>query len=163
MVKDVNRAEALKLLGKGKRKKSSGGTTKAAAPDGPYGLIELKFFIPGMITQSLNTTLNNNISQQGKDKQRWYNALFQPLSYLVNPESREHFWQIDITRYGAKKLDKTNLVGGMKPLEDALCYLGLMRDDDPDSSNLDAHQIIAKVGERGMLIELKRGKRLEER
>jgi len=162
MAREIDRAEALKMLGKGKKRKSSGGTTKAAAPDGPYGLLELKFFIPGMITQSLNTTLNNNISQQGKDKQRWYDALRAPLSYLVNDESRAHFWQIDITRYGAKKLDKTNLVGGMKPLEDALCYLGLMRDDDPDSSNLDAHQIVVPVGKRGMLIELKRGKRLEE-
>lgn len=39
--------------------------------------------------------------------------------------------EIQITRYGAKKLDQGNLVGGCKPLLDALKDLGAITDDSP--------------------------------
>lgn len=45
-----------------------------------------------------------------------------------------------ITRYSTRSLDKDNLVGGVKPLCDALRASGLLRDDDPDSMLLSVRQ-----------------------
>lgn len=158
---EVSKAEALKrLAGGGKRKK--GGATTRAAPTGPLVLEHLVFFIPGMLTESLNTGIRNNAGQHHSAKKRWYDTLRPAFSHLVNEECKRYRWTVRIMRCSTKKLDFTNLVGSMKPLEDTLRDLGCFRDDDPDSIDIDPQQCLVARDKVGMRIELIRGDPYQE-
>ena len=60
--------------------------------------------------------------------------------------------QVRITSYRAKTLDYDNLVGGMKPLVDALKDACLLRDDSPEWANISYVQVAGK--ERKTVVEL---------
>ena len=126
-------------------------------PTGPVLLNQLVFFIPGMLTQSLNEGIRQHTGQKHQAKQRWRRPVEDALRGLVHNESATYFWHITITRRSTRKLDYTNLVGSMKPLEDVIRDTGLIRDDDPDSIEIAAKQEIVAKAAVGMLIELRRG------
>jgi len=158
---DVSKEEALKrLAGGGKRKK--GGSTTRAAPTGPLVLEQLAFFVPGMLTQSLNTGIRQHKGEKHQAKKRWYDTLLPAFSHLLNEECKRYRWTVRITRCSTKKLDYTNLVGSMKPLEDVLRDLGCFRDDDVESIDVDPQQCLVARDSVGMRIELIRGEPLEE-
>lgn len=157
---EVSPEEALKRLsGSGTRKKKSGATTRAA-PTGPLLLEHLEFFIPGMLTESLNVGIRNNAGQHHAAKKRWYDALSPAFAHLLNPVCKEYFWYISIERRSTKKLDFTNLAGSMKPLEDVLRDLGCFRDDDVDSIEIRPSQSLVARDKVGMHICLTRGDKL---
>jgi Holliday junction resolvase RusA-like endonuclease len=52
-----------------------------------------------------------------------------------------------ITSYRKRLLDLDNLVGGAKPLIDALCDMGLIVDDSPDWLDLEVKQKQQSIGE----------------
>ena len=57
-----------------------------------------------------------------------------------------------VTRYGTRLLDSDNLHGGVKPLVDALRYLGRIREDDPASIELVVRQKKVPKGKTGTQI-----------
>lgn len=153
---ELSKAEALKQLAGGGKRKKSGATTRAA-PTGPLMLEHLRVFIPGMLTQSLNTGIRQHKGEKHQAKKRWYDALLPAFSHLVSESCKQYRWTVRITRCSTKKLDFTNLVGSMKPLEDVLRDLGCFLDDDPDSVDIDPQQCLVARDDVGMLIELIRG------
>lgn len=52
---------------------------------------------------------------------------------------------IKITSYRKIKLDEDNLIGGAKPLIDALKDVNLIKDDSPDYVKIEYYQIIDKT------------------
>lgn len=48
--------------------------------------------------------------------------------------------RVHIVRYGKKRLDYDNFIGGLKPLIDALKLCALIQDDDVSHVHIDAHQ-----------------------
>lgn len=157
---DVSKEEALKrLAGGGKRKK--GGATTRAAPTGPLMLEHLRFFIPGMLTQSLNTGIRQHKGEKHQAKKRWYDTLLPAFSHLLSEECKKYRWRVAIERRSTKLLDYTNLAGSMKPLEDVLRDLGCFRDDSPEHIDIEPTQQVVSRDEVGMLITLERLGRLE--
>ena len=47
--------------------------------------------------------------------------------------------KLTVVRFGSRKLDPSNLIGGLKGLIDCLVNYGLLVDDDEDHLELDAH------------------------
>lgn len=68
-------------------------------------------------------------------------------------QSRTH---IRITRYSCRPLDCDNYAGGCKPLIDELRYAKLIRDDDPESVQIEFIQVkVAHKAEERTEIEIK--------
>lgn len=60
-----------------------------------------------------------------------YTVLLRAATNAFNRAGPHQFRQVTIERHGARLLDYDNLVGGCKPLIDALCRSGLLWDDSP--------------------------------
>jgi len=62
--------------------------------------------------------------------------------------------KVVITRYGPRTLDHDNLVGGVKPLIDALRGAGVIWEDDPTHIDLEVHQRKSTGGHRHTRVEI---------
>ena len=83
------------------------------------------------LTPSLNELNEMHWSQEREMRQRYETELLcnyvSPRPWVSWPPGIRRM--VKYTRHSPRKLDQTNLVGGMKRLEDALVNVGIMKDD----------------------------------
>jgi hypothetical protein len=89
-----------------------------------------------------------------KERDAWVSAFTLNKPWIPDAKSRR---RVTITRCysGQQKLrDHGNLVGGMKPVVDALVLCGLLKDDSPKWCEVYYHQRRVEKGERGTYITI---------
>ena len=106
-----------------------------------------KIIIPIMI-QSLNKTLRQHWGAKSRTKKE-YKVLIRNQMRLNRIKKTDVGvkWNVTITSYRKKLLDKDNLIGGAKSLLDSLCDEGFIFDDTPDMVNVRYYQKISKSKE----------------
>ena len=94
-------------------------------------------------TPSLNVVLNQHWSKKRKEKERWGWLMKEALMNRPQPIKESEFHtHVTVIRYGMRKLDYDNLVGGAKSvLVDNLIAMKLIEDDDPDSVEITYSQV----------------------
>lgn len=120
-------------------------------------------FVPDLLPPSLNTYTRMHWRQQRALHVTWAQAIHAYAKYRPKgiPMARcAIFW----TRCASRLMDWTNMIGGLKPVEDALCPssarhpagLGWIEDDAP-ACVVEVKYAQLKVGreERGLLIEVR--------
>ena len=104
-------------------------------------------FIIKEITPSNNVLLRMHWRKRAKLNKDWHNMVliqkggyerFHQMSFLPAKTKRK----ITIRSYRQNKVDRDNLIGGMKPLIDALVNNSFIVDDSPDWVELDIHSEI---------------------
>lgn len=76
--------------------------------------------------ESQNKRDSAHWSKRSRDAKIWYNLI---RAQLPPKESPDHLVRIHIISYRNRFVDQANLIGGSKPLPDALVRLGYLRDD----------------------------------
>lgn len=119
-----------------------------------------EFTIP-FATPSPNVWVRAHWSVYAKIKKAWFNRVYsatieQYRRQLFGPPVQQ--FELHITRYGAKSLDKDNLTGGFKPLIDAMVKLQLLADDTAENVVLlnPSQEKCAKKDERTHVIVIER-------
>jgi len=127
-------------------------------------LYRLEVWVPGLVSPSLNRLLRLHWAERRQIGRQWAEALHvlvratnQQLPAIVLERCR-----IGIERQASPALDLDNLVGGVKPLIDALLVasarhpygLGILRDDASGRLELDIRQRPAPRAQRGTLLSL---------
>jgi Holliday junction resolvase RusA-like endonuclease len=79
-----------------------------------------------------------------KKWEKWLSALLLDTR-IPQANGRRH---ITITRFGKRKLDYDNLVGGLKGPIDCLCKLGLLKGDSPELAEFVFKQELDRVNPR---------------
>lgn len=113
-------------------------------------------------TPTPNTWVRSHWSKYQKIKQQWFDLIWEAT---IHHYGRGKFGppvqnaSLTIERRGLKKLDYDNLVGGLKPVIDALTKLGYLEDDTNDViETLSAKQQIvrshAEVGTEITIVEV---------
>ena len=78
------------------------------------------------------------------------------LNQLLGKENSKKRSFVRITRYSCRPLDCDNYAGGCKPLIDQLRYAKLIRDDDPESVQIEFIQVkVSKKNQERTEIEIK--------
>jgi len=105
---------------------------------------------------------NGNYSRTETNTPRLSDAKPKPVvrEALQNPnegkENSKKRYFVRITRYSCRPLDCDNYAGGCKPLIDQLRYAKLIRDDDPESVQIEFIQVkVPKKTEERTEIEIK--------
>jgi Holliday junction resolvase RusA-like endonuclease len=105
---------------------------------------------------------NGNYSRTETNTPRVSNPKSKPVvrEALQNPnegkENSKKRYFVRITRYSCRPLDCDNYAGGCKPLIDQLRYAKLIRDDDPESVQIEFIQVkVPKKTEERTEIEIK--------
>ena len=106
-----------------------------------------KIIIP-IIIQSLNQTLRQHWGAKSRTKKE-YKVLIRNQMRLNRIKKTDVAvrWNVTITSYRKKLLDKDNLIGGAKSLLDSLCDEGFIFDDTPDMVSVRYYQKISKSKE----------------
>ena len=104
----------------------------------------IDLFIPHNLVyvQSQNQSTYSHWTKYKRYKDRWWRVLHRLLHGQV-PEQPWPFAVVTITRvYGprCRPYDYANLVGGCKPIPDALIKIGVLTDDDPKHFEATYHQ-----------------------
>lgn len=81
-----------------------------------------------MATPSLNKVKRMHFHAYRKLREQYENIL---RSRMTDIDVAYGLRRVDIIRFGSRELDHDNLVGGCKPLVDALKRCGLIVDDSP--------------------------------
>jgi Holliday junction resolvase RusA-like endonuclease len=84
------------------------------------------------------TETNSPRVSDSKPKQAIREALQNPNERKKNSKKRSF---VSITRYSCRPLDTDNYAGGCKPIIDQLRYAKLIRDDDPESVQIEFIQV----------------------
>lgn len=100
-------------------------------------------------TPSLNK-LHGNRWQMSNWKKKYLKELYH---YEYCCQAKEKV-KLTIFRYGSRLLDNDNLIGGCKPLIDALKEKGLIRDDSPGWIDLHILQTKVKRGEEETIVTI---------
>ena len=106
-----------------------------------------KIIIP-IIIQSLNQTLRQHWGAKSRTKKKYKELISKQM--LINRIKKTNVgvkWNVTITSYRKRLLDKDNLIGGAKSLLDSLCDEGFIFDDTPDMVNVRYYQQISKSKE----------------
>lgn len=97
-------------------------------------------------TPSQNKYHYSHWSKARDDKKRWSSRLFAQLVCLCAKERNtlQFYWatgkrKLTVSRHGKKKLDPSNLIGGIKGIIDCLVEMKLLVDDDDDHLELSAN------------------------
>jgi hypothetical protein len=86
-------------------------------------------------------------SKYARIKKHWFALVMVAKSQAhVRTPAPQHA-NVHVTRFGKKNLDLSNARGGLKPLEDALKFHGLIVDDDPQHLTLTFEQCVVEVGD----------------
>jgi hypothetical protein len=85
------------------------------------------------------------------EKQTWAKLIRAQLPHVTPPD---RLIKCRITSFRGRLLDFGNLVGGAKPIPDALVHLGYLRDDSPRWFACECLQFQVPKAERGTLIEI---------
>ena len=91
-------------------------------------------------TPSLNAFYHKHWRIEHTAKKRWFNMLSiaaMRAGATVATSKR----RLTVVRYGVRKLDVDNFLGGLKGCIDCLRKLNLLIDDDEDGMELVAHQL----------------------
>ena len=99
-----------------------------------------KIIIP-VVPKSLNKLLRVHWSQKGKLKEQYCLLIVNQmkLNRMRRTEVGE-MWNLTITSYRARLLDMDNLIGGCKPILDALSLEGFIWDDSSKYINCRYYQ-----------------------
>lgn len=115
----------------------------------PYPMITLR--IP-LETPSVNAWHGAHWWRYRQHFDRWFVQLRARLSpRRTKPDC---LIQGRIISYRGRLLDQANLVGGTKPIPDALKRLGYLKDDNPRAMVLEYKQILVPLADRHTLIQL---------
>ena len=101
------------------------------------------------VSPSQNVTDRMHWAAKRKLKEDWHWLMYeqtQPYFEVFKLIDCDHkvFDHVKITRFGARKLDEGNLIGGLKVMVDNLIDLGLIEDDSPDKCTFEYHQETGK-------------------
>jgi hypothetical protein len=101
------------------------------------------FTIP-QATPSLNEIIGNHFRTNDRMKAviKW--MLASALNTIPKIPRATHKRRLTIVRHGRGRLDRANLVGGAKWLEDAIKDRGLLTDDDDAGCELIVTQIVSR-------------------
>lgn len=96
--------------------------------------------------ESLNKWQRLHWTMRRKEKQKWIHELW-AANNGKHGDGKQVKRKVVIYSYRTKLLDHDNLVGGAKPLIDALVHLKLIYDDSPEWVEVDYKQKQQSVGE----------------
>lgn len=102
--------------------------------------------------RSLNQLLRQHWATRRKHLEDWEWAIKAAFNGL--PPRAKGRMRVRITSYRTKFLDKDNLIGGAKPLVDALRNQGLIKDDSPQHVEIEYHQIKVRGDHAKTVVEL---------
>lgn len=105
-----------------------------------------------MLSASLNRYAYSHWRLQHGDKTRWYRAMAAIVASGCPTAGGPR--RVDVTRYGPRRIDPDNLVGGLKPVLDAMRAVRLIVDDDDKHLVLRAHNATPGTVIRGTVIEI---------
>ncbi len=101
---------------------------------------------------SLNKLLRQHWQIRRRHIAKWGWAI--KTGFIGSPPPAQGRMKVRITSYRARFLDHDNLVGGAKPLVDAMCRQGLIKDDSPAWVEIDYQQIKVGRGEQKTVVVL---------
>lgn len=147
--KSVKKAKASK-----NQKVATAPTVPLVLKPKPKGYLrQISFFIPGMVTTSLNPMLHQHVGAAFRDKERWREAVLTTLGKAPTvPDCVVAVTIVRMVSHASKRLDPDNLAGSFKYLIDAIKTAGWLRDDGPDDIRLSPSQTVCD--DVGMYIEL---------
>ncbi len=109
-------------------------------------LITIKRLLP-----SQNKSAWSHWRVYAKERDVWYAMIRAKLTPRKPPE---HKVLVAIVSYRNREIDYGNLVGGAKPIPDALVKLGYLKDDKPKWMECSYKQVMVKKAEERTTIEI---------
>lgn len=94
-------------------------------------------------TRSLNELQRMHWAQRKRLRQMYEHEIMAQVAW-ADRIKRNQFKVVTIERYGMRRLDHDNFVGGCKPLVDALTRTAMIWDDAPDFVAVEYIQKLAK-------------------
>lgn len=105
------------------------------------------------VTPSLNQWQRMHWATRARLQAGFVNELRAEIGALSVRPLQQLNTSVRLTRYSAKELDTDNLVGGAKPLVDAIVAVGLAWDDSPEWLRVEYKQVKCKRAEARTEIE----------
>jgi Holliday junction resolvase RusA-like endonuclease len=90
----------------------------------------MKLIIPKKI-ESQNKFQYSHWIKYKRHKDTWFRAVWDAITDEQRDSHGDQKKRVEVVSYRTRLLDRGNLVGGAKPVLDALKHFGLIRDDSP--------------------------------
>lgn len=110
------------------------------------------FRIPGKV-ESLNKLHGMHWAARRRYNQTWFAKMVLAAGRNHTPAKGKRWVTFTVSR--ARRLDFTNMVGGLKPVEDGLTKLGWIENDTPDLIQATYNQRLCKKGSDCVDIEIR--------